>query len=92
MLSLHLPTEDLKKFFENIEDLPEEKILLSDKAFIIDKIRVGEGRSQLYGTQIEGIENGKIKLKKIEDEEGLEKRRKEMKMETLSEYLKKFTQ
>jgi hypothetical protein len=89
-LSLHLPIADLKDMFEMINNLDSDKFSLSDKAFFIDKIRIADGKPQLYGTQTRRSENNEICLVEVEDEENLEKRRLGVGLESMSEYLKKF--
>lgn len=89
-LSLHLPIKDLKDMFDKIRDSDSDKFPLSDKVFFIDKIRIADGKPQLYGTQTKRSENNEICLVEVEDEENLEKRRQEVGLESVSEYLKKF--
>lgn len=89
-LSLHLPIADLKDMFDTIKNSDSDKFSLSDKAFFIDKIRIADGKPQLYGTQTRRLENNEICLIEVEDEENLEKRRLEVGLEPISEYLKKF--
>lgn len=59
----------------------------SDLALLTDRVRVAEGRSQLYGSQLY-IEPGKPPaLRPIEDEASVDVRRAEMGLPPLSEYL-----
>lgn len=53
-------------------------------AYLIDRVRLHEGRPQLYGSQFTG-EKGKFIPRPIEDEERVDERRKEMGMDTLAE-------
>jgi hypothetical protein len=58
-------------------------------ALFVDKVRVGEGKPQIYGTQAKRFEewNGQEPvLQTIEDEANVEKRRAEVGLPTLSEY------
>lgn len=89
-LSLHLPLEHLKKIFLEVEKAPSDEIDLKYKAYFIDKIRIGEGSPQLYGTQIKKNECGKVELFEVEDMNNLDKRRNEMGLESVDEYLKNF--
>jgi hypothetical protein len=61
--------------------LPEGEIKLANIAYLEDRVRVAEGKSQLYGTQFykEGDHFGP---RPIEDEENLEARRASMGLET----------
>jgi len=90
VLSLHLPTDDLKYIFENIELLSTEEFLLEDKAYFIDRLRLRSGKKQLYGTQVKKDKNGKVEVLPMEDKEKVDERRKALGMSTLAEYLQKF--
>jgi hypothetical protein len=90
VLSLHLPPNDLRDFFENIESSSPEEFLPEDKAYFIDRLRIHAGKKQLYGTQVKKDKDGKIEIFPIEDKENVNKRRKKMGMETLKKYLENF--
>jgi hypothetical protein len=71
--------------------LIEEAILKKEAskqglAYLKDRILTHEGKSQLYGTQAT-IQNGDIQLSPIEGPENVDKRRLEMGLESLSEYV-----
>lgn len=60
-------------------------------ALLLDRVLVGEGKPQLYGTQAKRFEEWKGEepaLEPIEDEANVDKRRAEVGMSTLSEYRK----
>lgn len=87
-LSLHLDLNDLKDVFDTyIDNQPADKIILSDKAFFIDKIRIHSGKPQLYGTQYRVDVNKNIEVLPLEDGNNIEKIRKEAGLPPLSEYL-----
>jgi hypothetical protein len=65
---------------------PAGEVRLKDIAYLDDRTRVYEGRLQLYGTQFYVDETGTYGPRPIEDPEGLEERRKQMGMESFSEY------
>lgn len=90
-LSLHLPTKDLKNIFKKIEKASNKEVDSEHKAFFIDKIKVAENKPQVYGTQIIRKENGEIELLETEDKENINKRREELGLESLEDYLKKFS-
>lgn len=52
---------------------------LTEKAFLIDRVLLNQGKKQIYGTQFVG---------EIENKENVDKRRAEMGLEPLEEYLK----
>lgn len=58
-------------------------------AYLIDRIRILEGKPQVYGTQYR-IVNGELEFLPIEDEANVDKRRKEMGLPPLSEYMKQI--
>ncbi len=75
-----------KKYFPLIEEAVNNGDLSKQQyALMKDRILMDDGKHQLYGSQ---IENGK--LYKLEAPESVNERRKEMEMEPLEEYLKKF--
>lgn len=63
-------------------------------AYLFDRIRMHEGKEQLYGTQTyrKKVKEGNVKhfIVPIENVEEVDKRRLEMGMETISEYLKEM--
>ena len=61
-------------------------------AYLVDRIRLNKGLLQLYGTQFIRQKNGTLEFHTIEDEENVDKRRKEMGMSSLEEYRKLASQ
>ena len=59
-------------------------------AFLEDRILVGEGKKQLYGTQLIEKSGQGIRLEPIEDESNVDTRRAKMGLGSLAEYLKGF--
>ena len=58
-------------------------------ALLTDRVRVGEGEPQLYGTQA-NIQNGEIAFHPIADSAQVDRRRAELGMPPLSEYIEKM--
>ena len=85
-LALHLPPEDLKIVFTDIENIDASKIEPSDKAYFVDRIRVNAGQKQLYGTNFKKDETGEIIFLPIEDESNVDQKRKEAGLCNLKEY------
>jgi hypothetical protein len=56
-------------------------------AYLTDRVRVGEGQKQVYGTQLNTVD-GKLVPAPIEDEANVDRRRKEVGLPPLAEYLK----
>ena len=58
-----------------------------DLAYLVDRVRVAEGKPQVYGTQVEGDENGNpVPRTPIEDPEHVDERRAAVGLGTLEEY------
>lgn len=60
-----------------------------DLAYLTDRVLVGEGKNQLYGTQFITVD-GKMQPQPIEDPENVDKRRAEVGLGTLAEYEKRL--
>ena len=62
-------------------------------AQLVDRVRIYEGKNQLYGTQFTSIEGKKdtYKLHKIFSQEKVDFRRKEIGLEPLKQYLAKIS-
>ena len=58
-------------------------------ALLTDRVRVGEGEPQLYGTQA-NIQNGEIAFHPIADSAQVDRRRAELGMPPLSEYIEQM--
>ncbi len=62
-----------------------------DLALLTDRVRVREGKLQLYGSQAQ-IVDGKLVLNPIEDEANVDKRRAEIGLPPMAEYVKMLEQ
>jgi len=84
-----------KKCLELMKAADEGDVSKRNVAYLEDRIRVNEGRPQLYGTQFFG-EGSMYGPRPIEEPEKVNERRREMGMETLEEYkqalIEKFKQ
>lgn len=60
---------------------------MSDYALLYDRVQVGLGKPQLWGSQTK-CQSGKAVLDPVEDPAGLDARRKELFMQPIAEYLK----
>jgi hypothetical protein len=79
-----------KKCLELIKDAAaKDEVSKTDLAYLTDRVLVAEGKKQLYGTQFKDI-NGKLEASPIEDEENVDKRRKEVGLPTMAEYRKQI--
>jgi uncharacterized protein DUF6624 len=57
-----------------------------DYAFFLDRVLVGDGRPQVYGTQVESWKDGEPMLYPITDEADVDKRRAEVGLSSLASY------
>jgi uncharacterized protein DUF6624 len=85
----HSPNHEFQK-----QMVPEvEKLALaghmprSEAAMLIDRVLMHEGRPQRYGTQFT-LTQGRWVLHPVEEEAGLEQRRKSMQLPTMEEYVR----
>ncbi len=82
-----------KKYFPLLKKAAAEgEARLADAAMLEDRIRMREGKKQIYGTQVHsGPEaGGKLELYPIEDEGHVEERRAAVGLPPLADYLKLF--
>jgi hypothetical protein len=70
-----------------MEALPKGDVEARDIAYLTDRILVGTGKKQKYGTQA-NLKDGKAVATPIDDEEHVDERRKALGLEPLAEYLK----
>ncbi len=66
---------------------PRNEVSLSNLAYLTDRVLLAEGKKQLYGTQFIRI-LGKLQPRPLEDEANIDKRRAEMGLSTLADYVK----
>lgn len=86
----HLSAETKKKTLPLVEaGFRAGNVMGQNYAMLVDTVRLGEGRSQLYGTSAKPFEaEGQIVFQPIEDEAGVDARRAEMGLPPLEEYRK----
>ncbi len=66
--------------------LDQGEVSKSNFAYLTDRVLIGEGKPQRYGTQLHTVA-GELVPQKMEDPERVDERRKEMGMEPLAKYL-----
>lgn len=94
LLVQHMPREEVK-FMKEYLSLMEKNITgypPNIYAMLVDRVRNWEGKNQLYGTQfmpVEGKENT-YKLKELYKPHLVDKRRVDLGLEPLGEYIKKL--
>ncbi len=76
-----------KKCLELMKAAPKGEVDPSNVAYLTDRVLIGEKKKQLYGTQLVG-KNGVLEPQPIEDEANVDKRRAEVGLPPLADYLK----
>ncbi len=74
-----------KRCLELMKLEPEAEVSKRDIAYLEDRIATGDGRPQIYGTQFHTNSDGQLEPLPILDPDNVDRRRKEMGLETLSE-------
>lgn len=87
LLVQHADMDFQRDCLRRMQECPAGEVAKIDLAYLTDRVRLGEGRPQIYGTQVE-IKNGRWQPKEVEDAENLDRRRKEVGLPPIAEYLK----
>jgi hypothetical protein len=84
----HAALEIQKRHFLTLQQAMESgELRKADFALFDDRIRIREGRPQLYGSQ---VANNRMSFQPIEDEVNVDKRRAAMDLQPLAQYAKLF--
>lgn len=75
-----------KRCLKLMQEAAEGEVALPDIAYLVDRVREGDGRPQLYGTQLRTAD-GKLVLKEVEAPSSLNDRRDEMGVMPIEVYL-----
>src|SRR5579884_3181314 len=75
-----------KMCLDLLKGQPAGEVSPKNIAYLEDRVRVGEGRPQLYGTQFYTDKAGKFGPWLIEDPDNVDERRKAVGLQSLSEY------
>ena len=62
----------------------------SSLALLIDRVNLGEGKEQIYGSQIYRNEDGSFYVKDLEEPEYVNQRRKEVGLGPIEDYLSRY--
>lgn len=74
------------------KELESGDVTKIDIAYLTDRILVNKSMKQIYGTQFYRNKTGELVPKPIKDFKNLEKRRKEMNLESFKDYQKKLSE
>lgn len=84
----HSDHDSQKKYLPLLRDaVGRNDALGSHLALLEDRVRIADGKPQLYGSQLSG---NPLRFAPIEDEANVDQRRKEVGLEPLSAYAKRF--
>jgi len=91
----HMPKDDIlfmKKYLSLMKD-DLKNINILNYAQLVDRVRIYEGKKQLYGTQFSTVEDKKdtYRLHEIYNPKDIDSRRKEIGLEPLKEYIEKLS-
>jgi hypothetical protein len=75
-----------KECLQLMDRAPAGEVAIEDVAYLTDRVRLGEGRPQLYGTQLE-FRRGVLVPRPIEDEDRVDDRRSRLGLCPLAEYV-----
>jgi hypothetical protein len=75
-----------KKCLELMKKMPKGEVSAQDLAYLTDRVAVGEGKKQVYGTQLT-YKDGKLVPEPIEDEANVDRRRADLGLQSLKEYI-----
>lgn len=85
---LHSGDHDLMKSYLNEHERQSENVVnRSDRAVLVDKILILEGKSQRYGTQFV-MKKGKPEILSLEDAGQVNERRTSLGLNSLDEYVR----
>ena len=61
-----------------------------DYAYLLDRVRMNQGKPQVYGTQFTSGADGKLLLYPVEDAEHVDERRRAVGLQSMAEYERKI--
>jgi hypothetical protein len=76
-----------RKCLNLMAKLPKAEVSQTDLAYLTDRVLLSEGKKQIYGTQFTSSE-GKWEPRPLEDAANVDKRRAEVALQPLAEYVK----
>jgi hypothetical protein len=76
-----------KQCLEVMKKLPQGEVDPKDIAYLTDRVLVGEGKEQVYGTQLRTNEKGELELAPLFEPATVDQRRQRMGLGPLKEYM-----
>ncbi len=87
----HASHETMKKYLPILREAVEiGEAKSSQLALMTDRVLIGDGEKQIYGSQLRGAPDGTIVLQEIEDPEYVNQRRKSVGLAPIQEYIKNW--
>jgi hypothetical protein len=80
-------TKFQRKCLDLMTELPKTEVSQTNLAYLTDRVLLAEGKKQVYGTQFTSS-GGKWEPRPLEDPDNVDKRRAEVGMKPLAEYVK----
>ncbi len=91
VLVLHSGDHDLMKYYlDEHEQQPENTVNQSDRAVLVDKLLILEGKLQRYGTQFV-MKEGKPEILPVEDPEHVNERQAFLGLNSLEDYVRSIS-
>ncbi len=92
LLAQHVESKKLMREFLDLmtPHVATNEVSKIDYAYITDRVNIGEGKKQVYGTQAMSDGKGGWTIQPTEDPANLDKRRKELGLGTIAEYMKQI--
>lgn len=75
-----------RKCLDLMNEMPDGEVSKKNIAYLTDRVLAGEGKPQRFGTQITTVD-GEFTVKEVEDPDNLNKRRAEVGLPPIEEYL-----
>ena len=87
----HADLETQKKYLPIMKEAANNREAdWSSLALLIDRVNLGEGKEQIYGSQIYRNEDGSFYVKDLEEPEYVNQRRKEVGLGPIEDYLSRY--
>jgi hypothetical protein len=80
-----------RRCLDLVNKLPRGEVEAEHLAYLTDRVLLNEGKKQLYGTMLRK-EDGKLVPKPLEDEANVDKRRGELGLPPLADYIRKTSE
>jgi len=87
LLAQHAQHDFQRQCLRQMKECPAGEVAKIDLAYLADRVLLAEGKPQLYGTQIE-VRDGRWQPRQVEDPENLDRRRQEIGLPPIAQYLK----